>query len=131
MIDFLLAVLQALWAILQEASIYLLVGFLLAGVLAGLVPRQLLTRLVGTGKLRSVLWGSVLGAPLPLCSCGVLPTAVGLRREGAMPGATVAFLVATTETGADQISLAHALTAPLMTVFRPIAGVATAIAAGL
>jgi uncharacterized protein len=82
MIDFLLAVLQALWAILQEASVYLLVGFLLAGVLAVLVPRQLLTRLVGTGKLRSVLWGSVLGAPLPLCSCGVLPTAVGLRKEG-------------------------------------------------
>ena len=86
MIDFLLAVLQALWAILQEASVYLLVGFLLAGVLAVLVPRQLLTRLVGTGKLKSVLWGSVLGAPLPLCSCGVLPTALGLRKEGATPG---------------------------------------------
>ena len=94
MIDFLLAVLQAFWAIMKEASVYLLVGFLLAGVLAVLVPRQLLTRLVGTGKLKSVLWGSVLGAPLPLCSCGVLPTAVGLRKEGATPGATVAFLVA-------------------------------------
>ena len=106
-------------------------GFLLAGVLAVLVPRQLLTRLVGTGKLKSVLWGSVLGAPLPLCSCGVLPTAVGLRKEGATPGATVAFLVATPETGADSISLTYALTDPLMTVFRPIAGVLTAIVAGI
>ena len=131
MIDFLLAVLQAIWAILEEASVYLLVGFLLAGVLAVLVPRQLLTRLVGTGKLKSVLWGSVLGAPLPLCSCGVLPTAVGLRKEGATPGATVAFLVATPETGADSISLTYALTDPLMTVFRPIAGVLTAIVAGI
>lgn len=131
MIDFLLAVLQALWGILEEASVYLLVGFLLAGVLAVLVPRQLLTRLVGTGKLKSVLWGSVLGAPLPLCSCGVLPTAVGLRKEGATPGATVAFLVATPETGADSISLTYALTDPLMTVFRPIAGVLTAIVAGI
>ena len=131
MIDFFLAVLQAIWAILEEASVYLLVGFLLAGVLAVLVPRQLLTRLVGTGKLKSVLWGSVLGAPLPLCSCGVLPTAVGLRKEGATPGATVAFLVATPETGADSISLTYALTDPLMTVFRPIAGVLTAIVAGI
>ena len=131
MIEFLLAVLQAVWAILEEASVYLLVGFLLAGVLAVLVPRQLLTRLVGTGKLKSVLWGSVLGAPLPLCSCGVLPTAVGLRKEGATPGATVAFLVATPETGADSISLTYALTDPLMTVFRPIAGVLTAIVAGI
>ncbi|HWX59465.1 SO_0444 family Cu/Zn efflux transporter [Bradyrhizobium sp.] len=131
MIDFLLAVLQAFWAIMKEASVYLLVGFLMAGVLAVLVPRRLLTRLVGTGKLKSVLWGSVLGAPLPLCSCGVLPTAVGLRREGATPGATVAFLVATPETGVDSISLTYALTDPLMTVFRPIAGVLTAIVAGV
>src|ERR1700694_249281 len=131
MIDFLLAVLQALWAILQEASIYLLVGFLLAGVLAVLVPRQLLTQLVGTGKVRSVLWGSVLGAPLPLCSCGVLPTALGLRKEGATPGATVAFLVATPETGADSISLTYAFTDVVMTIFRPVAGVVTGVAAGL
>jgi HflK protein len=131
MIDFLLGVLQATWAILEDASVYLLAGFLLAGVLAVLVPRPLLTQLVGTGKVRSVLWGSVLGAPLPLCSCGVLPTALGLRKEGATPGATVAFLVATPETGADSISLTYALTDPLMTVFRPIAGVLTAIAAGI
>jgi HflK protein len=131
MIDFLLGVLQVFWQILEDASVYLLFGFLLAGVLAVLVPRQLLNRLVGTGKIRSVLWGSVLGAPLPLCSCGVLPTALGLRKEGATPGATVAFLVATPETGADSISLTYALTDPLMTVYRPIAGVLTAIAAGI
>ena len=96
-----------------------------------LVPSRLLTRLVGTGKIKSVLWGSVVGAPIPLCSCGVLPTALGLRKQGATPGATVAFLVATPETGVDSISLTYALTDPVMTVFRPIAGVATAIAAGL
>ena len=131
MIDFLFGVLQALWQILEDASVYLLFGFLLAGVLAVCVPRRLLTRLVGTGRIRSVLWGSVMGAPLPLCSCGVLPTAVGLHKQGATPGATVAFLVATPETGADSISLTYALTDPLMTVYRPIAGVLTAIAAGI
>src|SRR5439155_1038143 len=131
MINFLFAVLREVWGILEAASVFLLFGFLLAGVLAVLVPGRLLTRLVGAGKIKSVLWGSVLGAPLPLCSCGVLPTALGLRKEGATPGATVAFLVATPETGVDSISLTYALTDPLMTVFRPVAGVATAIAAGL
>jgi uncharacterized membrane protein YraQ (UPF0718 family) len=131
MISFLFAVLREAWGILEDASVFLLFGFLLAGVLAVLVPGRLLTRLVGAGKIKSVLWGSVLGAPLPLCSCGVLPTALGLRKEGATPGATVAFLVATPETGVDSISLTYALTDPLMTVFRPVAGVATAIAAGL
>ena len=82
-------------------------------------------------KNQSVLWGSVVGAPIPMCSCGVLPTALGLRKQGATPGATVAFLVATPETGVDSIGLTYALTDPVMTVFRPISGVATAIAAGL
>lgn len=131
MIDFLFGVLRQTWEILEEASVFLLFGFLLAGTLGILVPGRLLTRLVGTGKIKSVLWGSVVGAPIPLCSCGVLPTALGLRKQGATPGATVAFLVATPETGVDSISLTYALTDPVMTVFRPIAGVATAIAAGL
>jgi HflK protein len=131
MINFLFDVLRQTWEILEGASVFLLFGFLLAGMLGILVPGRLLTRLVGTGKIKSVLWGSVVGAPIPLCSCGVLPTALGLRKQGATPGATVAFLVATPETGVDNISLTYALTDPVMTVFRPIAGVATAIAAGL
>ena len=131
MTSFLFGVLRQTWEILEEASVFLLFGFLLAGMLGILVPRRLLTRLVGTGKISSVLWGSVVGAPIPMCSCGVLPTALGLRKQGATPGATVAFLVATPETGVDSIGLTYALTDPVMTVFRPIAGVATAIAAGL
>src|SRR5215471_14152353 len=131
MIGFISGVLWETWEILKDASVFLIFGFLLAGALAVLVPKGLLVRLVGTGRVRSVLWASVLGAPLPLCSCGVLPTALGLRKQGATPGATVAFLVATPETGADSISLTYALTDPLMTVFRPVAGVATAIAAGI
>src|SRR5882757_6423353 len=99
MISFLFGVLRQTWEILEEASVFLLFGFLLAGMLGILVPGRLLTRLVGTGKVKSVLWGSVVGAPIPLCSCGVLPTALGLRKQGATPGATVAFLVATPETG--------------------------------
>ena len=131
MVSFLFDVLRQTWGILEDASVFLLFGFLLAGMLGILVPGRLLTRLVGTGKIKSVLWGSVVGAPIPLCSCGVLPTALGLRKQGATPGATVAFLIATPETGVDSISLTYALTDPVMTVFRPIAGVATAIAAGL
>ena len=122
MIGFLSAIFWEVWEILREASVFLIFSFLLAGALAVFVPRGLLTRLVGTGRVKSVLWGSVLGAPFPLCSCGVLPAALGLRKLGATPGATVAFLVATPETGADSISLTYALTDPVMTVFRPIAG---------
>jgi len=131
MVDFVFRVLLETWDILKEASVFLLFGFALAGVLAVAVPTSLLSKLFGTGKVKSVLWASAIGAPLPLCSCGVLPTALQLKRQGATPGATVAFLVATPETGVDSISLSYALMDPIITVFRPLAGVITAIAAGL
>ena len=130
MIDVLLQVLLEIWEILKEASVFLLFGFLVAGTLAVLVPKGLFTRLLGTGKVKSVLWASVIGIPLPLCSCGVVPTALGLRRQGATRGATVAFLIATPETGVDSISLTYALTDPILTVVRPLAGIVTALAAG-
>ena len=131
MVDFLILVVQEIWSILKEASIFLLFGFALAGVLAVLVPARTLLRFFGAGKVKSVLWASAIGAPLPLCSCGVLPTALGLRRQGASKGATVSFLVSTPETGVDSISLTYALMDPIMTIFRPVAAVVTAITAGL
>ena len=131
MIDFLVQVVWETWNITKQASIFLLFGFLVAGVLAVIVPEKALSKLFGTGKIKSVLWASSIGAPLPLCSCGVVPAALGLRRQGATPGATVAFLIATPETGADSISLSYALMDPIVTVFRPVAAVCTAVAAGI
>jgi HflK protein len=131
MTEFLLQVLWETWNIFRQASVFLLFGFLIAGVLAVIVPEKTLARLFRTGKVRSVLWASSIGAPLPLCSCGVVPAAIGLRRQGATPGATVAFLIATPETGADSISLTYALMDPITTVARPVAAVTTAITAGI
>jgi len=131
MTDFLVRLLWETWNIFRQASVFLLFGFLIAGVLAVIVPEKTLARLFRTGKVRSVLWASSIGAPLPLCSCGVVPAAIGLRRQGATPGATVAFLIATPETGADSVSLTYALMDPITTVARPVAAVTTAITAGI
>src|SRR5882724_10969550 len=131
MIDFLLQVLWETWNIFRQASIFLLFGFFFAGLLAVLVPEKALSKLFRTGKIKSVLWASAIGAPLPLCSCGVVPAALGLRKQGATPGATAAFLIATPETGVDSISLSYALMDPIITVFRPLAAMSTAITAGI
>ena len=131
MTEFLLRWLWETWLIFKQASVFLLFGFFIAGVLAVCVPEQLLSRLFRRGKVKSVLWAATVGAPLPLCSCGVVPAALALKRQGATPGATVAFLIATPETGADSVSLTYALMDPLVTVFRPVAAVITALTAGL
>jgi HflK protein len=130
-VDFLLQVVLETWNILREASVFLLFGFLVAGMIAVLLPGKTLMCFFGTGKVKSVLWAASLGVPLPLCSCGVLPTALGLRRQGATKGATVAFLISTPETGIDSIAVSYALMDPVITFFRPFAALVTAIFAGL
>jgi HflK protein len=130
-IDFLWRMGWETWWILTEAAFFLLLGFVLAGVLAVVVPAKLVRRLLGRGRISSVLWASAIGVPLPLCSCGVLPGALRLSKQGATKGATVSFLISTPETDVDAIALTYGLMGPIFAVFRAVAGVITAVAAGL
>ncbi|MDP2401683.1 MAG: permease, partial [Actinomycetota bacterium] len=116
--------------ILADASPYLLFGFLAAGLLHGVISSETVARHLGRGRLGPVVKAALFGVPLPLCSCGVLPAALGLRKQGASKGATVSFLVSTPETGVDSIALTYALMDPVMTVFRPLAAFVTAVLAG-
>jgi hypothetical protein len=117
--------------VLDELAIYLLASLLLAGVLAVFVPRRRLLDLIGRRRRGAPLRAALMGVPLPLCSCGVIPTAIALRRHGAGRGATVSFLISTPETGVDSIATTYALMDPLMTAFRPLAAFLTALVAGL
>jgi uncharacterized membrane protein YraQ (UPF0718 family)/copper chaperone CopZ len=92
---------QAIWHILLELAPWLFVGALIAGVLHVFVPEHVLRRHL-TGRW-GVIKGALIGVPMPLCSCSVIPVAMGLRQQGASSGATVAFLISTPETGVDSI----------------------------
>lgn len=118
--------------ILNDASIYLLVGFTLAGVLHVVLNRfpGLMTPLTGKGT-RPVFLAAAIGLPMPLCSCGVLPAALTLRRKGASKGATASFLVSVPETDIVSILITLALLGPALAVFRPVAALFTAVATGL
>ena len=130
-IEFVARVAAETWSVMQEASVFLLFGFLLGGVLAVVVPQRLIVRLLGRGRITSVLWAAAIGVPLPLCSCGVLPAALRLTKQGATKGATVSFLISTPETDIDAIALTYGLMGPRFAIFRALAGVITAIAGGI
>jgi len=119
------------WAVLREASSFVLFGFLVAGVLKALLPDAWLSLPLFFLFPFSVFKAALIGVPLPLCSCGVVPAALGLRRQGAGPGATTAFMISTPETGADSLAITWAMIDPLMTVLRPISAFITATVAGL
>lgn len=113
-----------------EASPWLLLGLLIAGLMKAWVPSQILSKHLGKGK-SAVVKAALIGAPLPLCSCGVIPVATELRRSGASAPATASFLVATPETGIDSVSVSYALLGPIFAIYRPFAAIMSAIITGL
>ncbi|MCF8128843.1 MAG: SO_0444 family Cu/Zn efflux transporter [Deltaproteobacteria bacterium] len=119
------------WHLLLESSPYVIFGLLVSGLLHVFLNPSTISRQLGQGKFKSVFKAAFLGIPLPLCSCGVLPAAVSLRKQGANTGATTAFLISTPESGVDSLAITYALLDPVMTVARPIAAFTTATAAGI
>ncbi len=119
------------WNLLLDSSVYVLFGILIGGLLKVFLNPSLVAKHLGQGRISSVLKAALLGVPMPLCSCGVLPTAASLKRQGANNGATTAFLISTPESGIDSIAVSYALLDPVLTIARPLVGAVTALIAGI
>ena len=123
-------IIYTLLNILNEMSPYILLGLFIAGILHAFVPERLMSRHLAGSGFKSVFKAAMIGIPLPLCSCGVLPTGVAMRRAGASKAATSSFLIATPQTGVDSIAATYSLLGPAFAVVRPIAALVTALGGG-
>ncbi|MCM1051840.1 MAG: SO_0444 family Cu/Zn efflux transporter [Paenibacillus sp.] len=121
---------QSLWGIVNEMSPYILLGFILAGVLHVFIKPSAMSRHLSGRGFGPVLKAALFGIPLPLCSCGVLPTAVALRRQGASKGATTSFLIATPQTGVDSIAATYSLLGLPFAILRPVAALVGSVFGG-
>ncbi len=130
-IHFFTDALAASWQLLVQASPYMLFGLLVGGLLKVFLSPEYVAKHLGSSRFSSVIKAALLGIPIPLCSCGVLPAAASLKKQGANKGATAAFLISTPESGVDSIAITYALLDPIMTVARPIAAFVSAMAAGI
>ncbi len=128
--DAVLEVVAHTWHVLAEAAPWLLFGLFAAGLVKWALPERRLVKLMGRSSMTQVLRAAFIGAPLPLCSCGVLPAALGLRREGLTKAGTSSFLVATPQNGVDSVALSYALLGPVFTVVRVLTSLVSAVAAG-
>lgn len=122
---------QESWSLTVTMAPWLILGFLAAGVLTRLVPIRLIERHLAGKSAASVFKSVLIGAPLPLCSCGVIPVAASLRKQGASKGAVAAFTASTPQTGVDSIAATYSLMGGLFTIARIIADVVSGIAVGL
>jgi uncharacterized membrane protein YraQ (UPF0718 family) len=119
------------WNLVIESAPWLLIGYLLAGIIKQVIPNSWVEKQLAKPGFVSVLKGALIGAPLPLCSCGVIPTALAVRKAGASKGATSSFLVATPETGVDSISFSYVMLGPIFAIARPISALLSAVIAGV
>ncbi len=131
MIDSLRRIPGETWWVLTAMAPYLLLGFLLAGLLSQVFTGESVRRHMGGRRLWTIIKASLLGVPLPLCSCGVLPLAAAIRRQGGSRGATMSFLVSTPQTGVDSILITHALLGPVFTVVRVLVAFLSGILCGV
>lgn len=120
-----------LWHIMLESGLWLVLGLALAGLVHAFVPRAWFIKHLGGRGVAPIAKASLLGIPMPLCSCSVIPVAAGLRREGAGKGATAAFAISTPQTGEESIPVTWALFGPVFALARPVIAVVTAFLAGL
>ena len=121
---------REIFELVNSMSPYLLLGFTLAGIMHAFVPRAMYSRYLSGNNFRSVLGAAILGIPLPLCSCGVIPTAMSLRKDGASKGATISFLIATPQTGVDSIITTYSLMGLPFALLRPFVALVTALMGG-
>lgn len=121
---------QEILHIINEMSPYLLLGFLIAGLLHVFLPTRYYHKYLSKPTFGSVINAAIFGIPLPLCSCGVIPTAMSLRKEGASKGAVTSFLISTPQTGVDSILATFGMMGLPFALVRPIAAMTTALFGG-
>ena len=91
----------------------------------------MITRYMGQNNFRSVFNASLLGVPMPLCSCGVLPAGIGFYRNGASRGPTISFLISTPQTGVDSILATYSLLGLPLAIIRPVVAFVTGLLGGV
>lgn len=131
LILFLFDAFQASWQLLVQSAPYMIFGLIVGGLLKIFLSPEYVAKHLGNTRYRSVVKAALLGVPIPLCSCGVLPAASALKKQGANKGATAAFLISTPESGVDSISVTYALLDPIMTIARPLSAFFSAMTAGI
>ncbi len=119
------------WMLLNSIAFFILLGVVVAGIFKLLLPDSFIKKHLGQHNFLANIKAAVLGIPLPLCSCSVIPFVSALRKSGASKSAIQTFLIATPITGADSIMATYGVFGWVFTLYRLISSVIIALIAGL
>ncbi len=128
--DYIISIFQTFWYTLAVMSPYLLLGFLIAGIISVFISPSFVEKHLASGRMMPVVKASLFGVPLPLCSCGVIPVSMSLHGHGASKSSTLSFLLSTPQTGIDSVMVTWSLLGPVLAILRPIIAFLTGIFGG-
>ena len=131
LVNYIILFASEIWSLIIQTAPYLLLGMLFSGLIYIFVDNKLIYKHIGSKNFTSIFKSTMLGIPIPLCSCGVIPVAATLRDSGASKGSTVSFIVSTPQTGIDSIFLTYGMLGPIFALFRPLAAFISGLFSGL
>jgi len=131
MLEYIVKYFDELWFLLFEMAPWLLLGLIFAGLLKVYFPQKHIDKYLGKSNFKSSLNASLLGVPMPLCSCGVIPTAISFYKNGASKGATNSFLISTPQTGVDSIFATYSMLGWPFALLRPFVAFFTGVVGGV
>lgn len=131
MMDYIVEYFSELVYLVKEMSPWLLLGLVFAGLLKVYFPQKHIDKYLGKSNTKSAINGSLLGVPMPLCSCGVIPTGISFYKNGASKGATNSFLISTPQTGVDSIFATYSMLGWPFAILRPLVAFTTGILGGV
>lgn len=129
--EFIIKFFENILLLANAMSFYILLGLLIAGVLKQLIPEGFIIKHLGKSKIASVIKATILGIPMPVCSCSVIPLAKSLQKEGASRGAVQSFMISTPITGVDSILATYSFFGWFFTLYRVVTSTIIAIIAGV
>jgi hypothetical protein len=129
--SFALNFIQFLYQIILENSFFILIGFLMAGLIHIFLPSHLLEKLIGTSTIGGILKGILIGLPLPICSCGIVPAAIALKDKGTRDSVAASFLVSTSGFSVSSIVPSYSFLGLPLTLMRPVVAAISGVTAGL
>jgi uncharacterized protein len=119
------------WEVFSAMAPYLIFGFIVAGLLSVWIVPSWIEKHLGGGGIWPIIKASLLGIPLPLCSCSVIPVSMSLWRHGASKGSTLSFMLSTPQTGVDSVLVTYSLLGPVIAILRPCVAFMTGVLGGI
>ena len=119
--------LLSLWTSTEAIAPWLLFGFALSGLMRAFLPPSVAQKHLSSLDPWAPIKAALLGIPMPLCRCSVVPVSAHLQKSGAGAPASIAFMTSSPSTGLDSVMASAGLFgwpfAFLRVFFAGIAGV--------